>query len=307
MTPRRLAAMALVTLVQVPASLDADRATQHSIERDGQKLCLWGREPADGTSSKAVIFLHGGTWSALPNFDLPVRDYSVLRQFAQRGWSAFGLDVQGYGCSDDPAGESWSRATDAVLDLEAAVDFVRKRTGIARVHLVGLSWGGQVAGLYAMRHPDRVAGLALSGVLWGRDLQIEFPSLERFREATEESAARDFSTSEHDEDVREAFVRECLERDPSSPSGCLQDYTELPILDPERISVPCLVAFGEKELTQETFSDSVSFFHLLAARRKQFSIIGGAGHAAHLDRTHLEWIVQIDAFLSGAPACADED
>lgn len=67
-------------------------------------------------------------------------------------------DLRGHGKSDMPAqGYGVSRMTD---DLEAVLD----RHDISRAHLVAHSFGGLIALLFALRHPERVASLVLADV-----------------------------------------------------------------------------------------------------------------------------------------------
>jgi len=59
------------------------------------------------------------------------------------------LDVQGYGMStrppqmDKPPEENpaFAGAEEAVRDVDAVVEFIRKRRGIERIDLLGWSWG----------------------------------------------------------------------------------------------------------------------------------------------------------------------
>ena len=68
-------------------------------------------------------------------------------------------DYLGQGASDDAdvpnAISTFGDALAAILDAE----------GIARVHAVGVSYGGFVAAEFARRHPARAASLVLSGIL----------------------------------------------------------------------------------------------------------------------------------------------
>ena len=68
-------------------------------------------------------------------------------------------DVRGHGLSPLPAGG---------LSFDALADDLAKlldSLGIARAHVVGLSMGGVIARLFALRHPQRVARLALCATL----------------------------------------------------------------------------------------------------------------------------------------------
>jgi len=66
-------------------------------------------------------------------------------------------DQRGFGASDKPAGVEAYRPERAVEDLVALADAL----GIGRFTLVGHDWGGAVAWLAALRHPDRIKRLAI--------------------------------------------------------------------------------------------------------------------------------------------------
>lgn len=71
--------------------------------------------------------------------------------------SAAALDLRGYG--DSTLGPSQSTVDDYCADILR----VRETLGADRLVLVGLSYGSWIATSFAMRHPDLLAGLVLSG------------------------------------------------------------------------------------------------------------------------------------------------
>ena len=81
-----------------PAALAAPKLEQFSVPTDdGLTLALWAREVAKPKG--VIVLLHGRTWSALPDFDLqvPGEQRSVMQSLNARGYSAFALDMRGYG------------------------------------------------------------------------------------------------------------------------------------------------------------------------------------------------------------------
>ena len=96
-----------------------------------------------------VVVLHGGPGAShdylRPGFDLLATGRSLIY-----------YDQRGGGQSPVPAGTpvGWQ---EQVADLEE----LRKQWGFGRMPLVGYSWGGLLAMLYATTHPDRVERLAL--------------------------------------------------------------------------------------------------------------------------------------------------
>ena len=71
--------------------------------------------------------------------------------------SAAALDLRGYG--DSTLGPNRSTVDDYCADILR----VREALGADRLVLVGLSYGSWIATSFAMRHPDLLAGLVLSG------------------------------------------------------------------------------------------------------------------------------------------------
>ena len=102
--------------------------------------------PEDG---EPIVFLHG-----FPESHRTWRD--VLPALA-RDFRVAAPDQRGFGASDKPEGVE-NYKTDRILeDLIALADAL----GIARFTLVGHDWGGAVAWLAALKHPDRVARLVI--------------------------------------------------------------------------------------------------------------------------------------------------
>jgi proline iminopeptidase len=101
-----------------------------------------------GTGPEVVV-LHGGPGAhhdyLLPGFDTLATGRTLI-YYDQRGGGRSAVE------RDVPVG-----ADEQVEDLEA----LRQAWGLKRLDLCGYSWGALLAMLYATRHPDRVASLAL--------------------------------------------------------------------------------------------------------------------------------------------------
>jgi pimeloyl-ACP methyl ester carboxylesterase len=100
-------------------------------------------------SQPIVLFLHGiggGRSNWLPQ----------LAAVAQHAHAA-ALDLRGYG--ESTLGSSQSTVDDYCADILRIMETL----GAGRLILCGLSYGSWIATSFAMRHPDRLAGLVLSG------------------------------------------------------------------------------------------------------------------------------------------------
>src|SRR2546422_8972283 len=127
------------------------RAVAATVERAGVRL--FPRRTGDGPP---VVVLHGGPGAhhdyLLPQYDLLARRRTLL-YYDQRGG---GRSPVG---RDTPVG--WR---EHVADLEA----LRRHWSIDRLTLLGYSWGGLLAVLYCLEHPERVDRLALVSPAPGR-------------------------------------------------------------------------------------------------------------------------------------------
>ena len=116
----------------------------------------------------AILWLHGGPGGAeRPLFRLHAGDLEHDRLVAY--W-----DQRGAGRSWDPAAPADALTIDRHLaDLDRIIDALRARHGIAKVALVGHSWGAALGVLYARSHPEKLAGVvAVNPLISGLDSQL---------------------------------------------------------------------------------------------------------------------------------------
>ena len=105
-------------------------------------------EPAEGTTTEVVLFLHG-LGGSRTGWDPQLTD------LAEAGYHCAAWDMPGYGCSAPaPAPLTFDVLADACAMWMDAL-------GAAAAHVVGLSLGGMVAQHVALRHPRRVRSLVL--------------------------------------------------------------------------------------------------------------------------------------------------
>jgi pimeloyl-ACP methyl ester carboxylesterase len=119
----------------------------------GEKPALRGEDPGEGP---AIVLCHGIT---------ATRRYVVhgSRALERAGHQVVSYDARGHGESDPaPAGEGYGYPA-LVGDLERVVS---ERLGEGRFLLAGHSMGAHTAVAYALRHPDRLAGLVVIGPVY---------------------------------------------------------------------------------------------------------------------------------------------
>ena len=255
-----------------------------------------------GQGPPAVV-LHGGPGAdhgyLLPGFDT----LSIGRELVY-------YDQRGGGRSpvarDVPVG--WR---EHVADLDALRDI----WGLARLVLLGYSWGGLLAQLYTVEHPDRVERLALvSPAPSWRAAREEFerrfaernlaPALERERRALRESGLRERDPPAYERRLFELAVvpyfydpAKARELTPFRVVGGTQqevwrslgDYDLRPALG--RLRVPAFVLHGEDDpIPIEAARETAG---LLGA---EFHALDRCGHCPHVERLD-EFRRLVDAFL----------
>jgi pimeloyl-ACP methyl ester carboxylesterase len=114
---------------------------------DGVRLHAVGDGPADGPP---VILLHG-----FPEFWYGWRHQ--IGPLAAAGFRVVAPDQRGYNRSDKPPRVADYAIDCLARDVVAALDSL----GVATAAVVGHDWGGAVGWWLALRHPDRVARLAV--------------------------------------------------------------------------------------------------------------------------------------------------
>ncbi|TMJ17480.1 MAG: alpha/beta hydrolase [Alphaproteobacteria bacterium] len=100
-------------------------------------------------NGEPIVLLHG--------FPESHRTWREVAPALARDFRVVAPDQRGFGASDKPEGVENYRTDRIVEDLIALADAL----GIGRFTLVGHDWGGAVAWLAALKHPDRVRRLAI--------------------------------------------------------------------------------------------------------------------------------------------------
>ena len=274
----------------------------HKQTPDGAvRLFLWEKYVDSPQGKPAVLFVHGSSMASQPTFDLVVPgrpDSSVMDWFAQRGFVCWSADMEGYGRSDKKR-DIYCDIANGADDLAAATDYIATASGIRTFLTYGISSGALRAALFAQRHPDRVARLALDAFVW---TGAGAPTLEQRRKKLPEFLAhkrrpidRAFVHSifqrDHpdtaDQRVVEAFADAILALDDSMPNGTYIDMcSKLPVVDPTQIGIPTLILRGQYDGIA-ALDDLIEFFKRLPHPDKQFSIMAGISHASFQQKNYL--------------------
>jgi len=282
------------------------KATEHWTRKGDVKLFLYNKTSGK-TGRGTILFVHGSSMASQPTFDLqvPGRPHSsAMEYFAGLGYDTWTMDNEGYGRSDKsrPINCDIPNGAD---DLAAAARYIDKK-----LLIYGISSGALKAALFAQRHPERVARLALDAFVWtgqgSPTLEQRRKRLAEFQSKNRRPIDRAFVHSIFERDhpgtadkaTIEAFADAILELDDSVPTGTYVDMcSRLPLVDPHKISVPTIVMRGEYDGIA-SFEDLIEFYKRLPHPDKQFTVMAGISHASFQQKNYLMVYHILHAFFS---------
>ena len=284
-----------------PAAAAEVTGVEHWTRKADVRLFLWEKFVGTPDGKPAVLFVHGSSMASQPTFDLTVPgrpDSSVMDWFARRGFVCWCVDMEGYGRSDKTR-DIYCDIANGAEDLAAATAYVAQARGVTSFHTYGISSGALRAALFAQRHPERVARLALDAFVWTGEgaptLAQRRKKLPEFLASKRRPIDRAFVYSIFERDhpdcaerrVVDAFADAILALDDSMPNGTYIDMcSKLPVVDPALITVPTLVLRGQYDGIA-AFDDLVEFWKRLPNPDKQFTVMAGISHASFQQKNYL--------------------
>jgi len=268
--------------------------------REIRRAALFERRIGQGPPT---VVLHGGPGAhhdyLLPGFDALARGRELI-YYDQRGGGRSAVS------RDTPVG--WR---EHVADLEE----LRRIWGLDRLTLAGYSWGGILALLYAIEHPDHVERLALisPAPAW-REARLEFerrfaernlaPGLQGERAALRESGLRERDPAAYAQRLFELSVtpyfhdparaRELIPfrvtgRTQEEVWASLGDFDLRPLLS--KLSSPAIVLHGKDDPIPIDTARTLA--ELLKA---EFHPLSKCGHVPYVEAFD-EFVRLLDAFL----------
>ena len=240
-------------------------------------------------------------WPAQPTFDLQVPGRpgsSAMDHFARLGFDCWSVDMEGYGRSTKDRDNNAPIAQGAD-DCYAAALHIQKLRGKRPLLVYGISSGALRAALFAERHPEMVARLALDAMVWTgagsptlAERKKKLPEfMAKNRRPIDKAFVHSIFTRDHpgtaDEKVIEAFADAIVALDDSVPTGTYVDMcSKLPVVDPEKITVPTLIMRGQWDGIA-SMEDLLAFFAKLPNPDKQFAVMPGISHASFQQKNYL--------------------
>ncbi len=286
--------------------------TEHWTDKGDVRLFLWRKTANAAPTRGTVLFVHGSSMASQPTFDLSVPgrpDSSVMDWFAARGFDTWCMDNEGYGRSHKkrPINFDISNGAD---DLAAGSDYISKTTGAGKLLVYGISSGALKAALFAQRHPERVARLALDAFVWTgegsptlADRKKRLPEYVAVnRRPINEAFVQSIFSRDHpgtaDDATIAAFSKAILALDDSVPTGTYVDMcSKLPLVDPAKLNVPILIMRGQWDGIA-SIEDLINFYNRLPNPDKQFSVMAGISHASFQQKNYLLCYHILHSFFS---------
>lgn len=267
--------------------------------------------PNTADQSRPVVFFVHGSMVTSRVFDLHgvgLTDYSVMDDFARHGFDCWTMDHENYGRSGRTSGNS--DIASGAQDLRVAADLIMRETGQKKIHLVGESAGALRAAVFAMEFPDRVDRMVLAAFTYkgtgSPTLAKRAEDVEYFRSHNRRKRDRAMIRSivtrdkpgTSDPAVIEALADVEMEFGDEYPTGTYLDMSvNLPVVHPEKLLVPVLIARGEFDGIA-AISDIEEFYNLLPNGDRQIVTLPSTAHSVTLAiNRHLFWHVT-RSFLS---------
>jgi pimeloyl-ACP methyl ester carboxylesterase len=289
------------------------QGTEHWTRKGDVRLFLWRKAPTSGAAARGtILFVHGSSMASQPTFDLHVPgrpESSAMEWFAGRGFDTWCMDNEGYGRSGKSRPINCDIANGAD-DLAAGSEYVLGASGAKKLLVYGISSGALKAALFAARHPERVARLALDAFVWTGEgsptLAERRKRLPEFQARHRRPIDRKFVHSIFERDhpgtadpaTIEAFADAILALDDSVPTGTYVDMcSKLQLVDPARILMPTLILRGQYDGIAG-LDDLLEFFKRLPNADRQFTVMAGISHASFQQKNYLTVYHLLYAFFT---------
>ncbi|WP_299682999.1 alpha/beta fold hydrolase [uncultured Dokdonia sp.] len=274
-----------------------DTLIQHTVISEGHPMAVWEKKAPKPKG--VILFVHGRTWSGVPDFDLQVEDedLSLMDGMIEQGYTTYAIDLRGYGATPRDASE-WNTPNKAARDINTVLQWISTQHKNQKVHLFGWSMGSTLSLLATQKDDTHIASLTLFG-FW-LDINTIIPEdptdimLEK-RVNTAKAAASDFiipgSISKNAVDT---YVKMALEADPIRVDWKQQnEYNQI---DPTVINTPVLVLQGAEDPIGPT-NKQATLFTQLKTKDKSWVVISGGDHAAFMETPRPHFIKSFADFI----------
>jgi pimeloyl-ACP methyl ester carboxylesterase len=262
------------------------------LERNGIALHLAKYQVDGAGQTKPILFAHGLTYSS-HEFDVDYADYSLVRYFANNGYTVWLLDIAGYGSSAAVTDGFLPDSDYAAEDIAAAVRLIAQKSGVAKVDVLGWSWGTVTSGRFAAKYPDLVNKLVLYAPIVAGVVEVQVT--DAFNANTWPHAAGDFQVNADktinfsiiEPPVAHTFLSNSWRYDgKGSPNGGRRDLLVAPterLIPTADIKAPTLLILGDKD---DYVSVALAEEALATLENGKLKVISGGAHAMMMEKPY---------------------
>ena len=253
----------------------------------------------EGSARDVVVIAHGYA-------EHGGRYGNVVGRLVPLGYAVHAIDHRGHGRSGgrraliDRMARVWA-------DLDAFVDAVRGRHGGAKIKLLGHSMGGSIAFGYALRHPEKLTGLILSGPAMGGLV----PPLQRLILGALAALAPGLGTLElpaetisRDPEVVAAYLRDPLVTLGKVPARTAAELVAAASSYPRRaheMRLPILIQHGGQDIPVPP-ADNAALYAAIGSSDKTIRIYDGLYHEIYNEPEREAVLDDLVAWLAAHPA-----
>ena len=274
---------------------------KHSVISEGHPMAVWQKTANKKSDKKGIIlFIHGRTWSAIPDFDLQVEgeDLSLMDGMLEQGYNTYALDLRGYGATPRDSTE-WNSPDKAAQDILNVLNWISLENNNKKVHLFGWSMGSTLSLLATQKNTKDIASLTVFG--YWQDLDVNIPAdpidfqLKKSIN-TAKNAASDFIVPDSiSKKAIDTYVKMALKHDPIRADW--NNVSEYNNIDPSLINIPVLILQGEHDPIGPTERQAKLFTRLKTAD-KSWVVISGGDHAAFMEKPRKHFIHSFTGFIN---------
>lgn len=270
---------------------------KHTVLSDAHPMAVWEKKAVN--EKGIILFVHGRTWSGVPDFDLQVEgeDLSLMDGMIAQGYTTYAIDLRGYGDTPRDSTE-WNTPNRAAQDVINVLRWISAKNENQKVHLFGWSMGSTISLLATQKDASDLASLTVFGYWMDLDFNIpeDSPNMTLAKKVnTGQAAASDFIIpGSISQKAIDTYVKMALEADPIRADWRhMNEYNQI---DPSLLELPVLILQGEHDPIGPTDRQAKLFTRLKTAD-KSWVVISGGDHAAFMETARPHFIKEFTNFI----------